>query len=49
MKKHKFVNKDIKCVKSEKLKIKIWFCDKEVSSVNFLSKTDDCMKHDQLC
>ena len=32
MKNDKFVNKDIKDVKPEKLKIKTWFCDKDLSS-----------------
>ena len=38
---YKIVNKSIKGVESEKLKVKTWFCDKDVSFVNLLSKTDD--------
>ena len=41
MKNHKIMNKDIKGVKSEKIKIKTWFGDKDLFSVNLLSKTDD--------
>ena len=41
MNNHKIVNKDIKGVKSEKIKIKPWFCDKDLSSVILLSKTYD--------
>ena len=33
------VIKDIKGVKSGKLKVKTWFCDKDSSSVNLFSKT----------
>ena len=47
MKKHKVVNKDIKDVKSEKLKIKKWLCDKDLSSVNLISKTDDFIRTDK--
>ena len=30
MKNHKMVNKNIKCVKSEKIKVKTWFGDKDL-------------------
>ena len=32
MKNHKIVNKNIKGVKSGKIKVKMWFCDKDLSS-----------------
>ena len=38
------VNKNMKGVKSEKLKVKTWFCDKDLSSVYLLSKTFDFIK-----
>ena len=41
MENHKIVNKDIKGVKSEKIKVKTRFCDKDLSSVILFSKTDD--------
>ena len=40
----KFVNKDRKSVKSEKLKVKTWFCDRDSSSVNLFGKTHDFIK-----
>ena len=39
-------NKNIKGVKSEKLKVKTWFCDKDLSSVNLLGKTYNLIKND---
>ena len=33
-----------KDVKSEKIKVKPWFCDKDLSSVNLFSKTDEFIK-----
>ena len=45
MENHKIVNKNIEVViKLEFLKIKTWFCDKDVSSVNLISKTHDFIK-----
>ena len=44
MKNNKIVNKNIKGVISEKLKVKTWFCDKDLSSVNVLSKPHDFTK-----
>ena len=38
MKNHKIVNKNIKGVKSEKLKVKTWFCDKDLSSVDSINE-----------
>ena len=37
MKNHKIVNKDIKGVKSEKIKEKTWFCDKDLSSLDSIN------------
>ena len=34
MKNDKIVNKNIKGVKSEKIKVKTWFCDKDLSSLD---------------
>ena len=45
MTKHKIANKDIKDVKSEKIKVKQRFYDKGLSSVNLLSKTNDFIKN----
>ena len=45
MKNHKITNENIKHVKFEKLKIKTWFCDKDLSSVNLFSKTHDFIKN----
>ena len=47
MKNHKIINKHIKGVKSEKISVKTWFCDKDLYSVNLLSKTDDVIKNDK--
>ena len=41
----KLLIKNIKGIKSEKLKVKTWFCDKDLSSVNLLSKTHDFIKN----
>ena len=38
------INKNIKIVNLEILKVKTWFCDKDLSSVNLLSKTHDFIK-----
>ena len=45
---NKTANKNIKNVKSEKLKVKTWFCDKDMSSVNLLNKTNDFVKNNKL-
>ena len=45
MKTHKAANQNRKDVKSVKIKIKQWFCDKDLSSVNLLSKTHDFIKN----
>ena len=37
MKNHKIVNKNIKGVKSEKIKVKTWFCDKDLSSLDSIN------------
>ena len=47
MKKHKFANRNIEGVKSGKRKVKTWFCDKDLSSVNLLSKTHDFIKNNK--
>ena len=39
--------KHIKVVKLEILKVKTWFCDKDLSSVNLLSKAHDLIKSDK--
>ena len=44
MKNDKIVNKNIKGVKSEKIKVKTWSGDKDLSSVNLLSKTHNFIK-----
>ena len=44
----KIANQNIKDVKSEKIKVKTWFCDKDLSSVNLLSKTCDFTTNDKL-
>ena len=38
MKNHKIVNKNIKGIKSEKIKVKTWFCDKDLSSLDSINK-----------
>ena len=43
----KSVNKNIKVVKLEILKVKTWFCNKDLSSVNLFSKTYDLIKSDR--
>ena len=35
--KYKIVNKNIKGVKSEKIEVKTWFCDKDLSSVDSIN------------
>ena len=47
MNNHTIVNTNIKDVKSEKIKVKQWFCDKDLSSVNLLSKTNDSIKNEK--
>ena len=37
MKNHKIINKAIKGVKSEKIKIKAWFCNKDLSSLDSIN------------
>ena len=37
IKNHKIVNKDIKGVKSEKIEIKTWFCNKDLSSLDSIN------------
>ena len=37
MENHKIVNKNIKDVKSEKIKVKTWFCDKDLSSLDSIN------------
>ena len=37
MKNNEIVNKNIKGVKSEKIKIKTWFCDKDLSSLDSIN------------
>ena len=37
MKVHKIINKDIKGIKSEKIKVKTWFCDKDLSSLDSIN------------
>ena len=37
MKNHKIVNKDIKGVKSEKLKVKTWFWNKDLSFLDSIN------------
>ena len=44
MKNHKVDNKNIRDVTSVKIKVKPLFCDKDLSSVNLLSKTHDFIK-----
>ena len=44
MKNHKIANKNIEGVKSGKRKVKMWFCDKDLSSVSLLSETYDFTK-----
>ena len=44
MENDKIINKDIKGVKSVKKEVNMWFCDKDFSSVNLFSKTDDFVK-----
>ena len=44
MKDHKSVNKHIRDIESEKLKVKTCLCDKDLSSVNLFSKTYDFIK-----
>ena len=34
MKNHKIVNRKIEGVESEKIKVKTWFCDKDLSSLD---------------
>ena len=41
----KIVNQNIKGVKVKQLKIEMWFCDKDLSSVKLLSKIDDLIKN----
>ena len=41
----KLLIQNMKGIKSEKLKVKTLFCDKDLSSVNLLSKTNDFMKN----
>ena len=45
IKNHKIINKNIKIVNLEILKVKTWFGDKDLSSVNLLSETDDLIKN----
>ena len=33
----KIVNKNIKGIKSEKIKVKTWFCDKDLSSLDSIN------------
>ena len=44
----KIVNKYLEGIKSKKLKVKVWFCDKDLSSVNSFSKTYDFIKRNKL-
>ena len=37
MKNHKIINKNIKVVKLEILKVKTWFCDKDLSSLDSIN------------
>ena len=37
MKTHKIVDKNIKGEKSEKVKMKTWFCDKDLSSLDSIN------------
>ena len=37
IKDHKIVNKDLKGITSEKIKIKTWFCDKDLSSLDSIN------------
>ena len=34
---HEIANKNIKGVKSEKIKVKTWFCDKDLSSLDSIN------------
>ena len=40
MKNHKIINKSIKVVKLEMLKVKTWFCDKDLSKNNKIVNKD---------
>ena len=37
MQNHKMANKNIKGVKSEKIKVNMWFCDKDLSSLDSIN------------
>ena len=37
LKNYKIINKDIKAVKLEILKVKTWFCDKDLSSLDSIN------------
>ena len=44
---YKIISKNIKVVNLEILKVKTWFCDKDLSSVSLLNKTHDFIKDDK--
>ena len=46
-KNHKFVNEKWKGVKSEKIKVKTLFCDKDLSSVSLLNKRYEFIENDK--
>ena len=45
MENHEIVNKNVKGMKSEKIKVKTWFCDKDLKMLNSLNKTDDSLNN----
>ena len=38
MKIHKIINKNIEGIKSEKIKVKTWFCDKDLPSLDSINE-----------